>query len=173
MVPRIDGGCLEPAHAAHAPEEPEHDENEHHHAKNAAESGPAVATVSVISAAAAEHQDDNDDEENQAHWPPSSMISFDVENPGTSLFLQRIPRCVLDAADGVLNLAFGLVRLAVGFHLCVAGQLADSLLYRALELLRRSGDPILVHGDSLLGRRAVSADPHAVERALSTLVKLV
>jgi hypothetical protein len=52
---------------------------------------------------------------------------------------------VLDAADGVLNLTLNLVGVAFGLQLGVADRLADHLLDCALDLLRRSDDPVLVH----------------------------
>src|SRR6202035_2231615 len=58
-----------------------------------------------------------------------------------SLLLQ----CILETADSVLNLAFDLVGLAVGLQLGIAYRLADGLLDRALDLLRRSRDPIPIH----------------------------
>src|SRR6202035_4939718 len=58
-----------------------------------------------------------------------------------SLLLQ----CILETADSVLNLAFDLVGLAVGLQLGIAYRLADGLLDRALHLLRRFRDPILIH----------------------------
>src|SRR3984893_17289938 len=63
-----------------------------------------------------------------------------------SLSLQR----VLETADSVLDLAFDLVGLAVSLQLGIACCLADGLLDRALDLLRRSRDPILVHDCILL-----------------------
>ena len=56
---------------------------------------------------------------------------------------------VLDAADGVLNLAFYLVGLALRFQLGVTDGLADRLLDCAFDFLRRSGDSILVHNSLL------------------------
>src|SRR5271167_1229818 len=53
--------------------------------------------------------------------------------------------CVFDAANGVLNLALDLVGLALRLQLCVTDRLADRLLHRAFDLLRRSDDTILVH----------------------------
>ena len=50
-----------------------------------------------------------------------------------------------DAADGVLNLPLNFVSIAFRLQLGVADCLADHLLHCALDLLRRSGDPILVH----------------------------
>jgi len=53
--------------------------------------------------------------------------------------------CVLDAADGVLNLTLNFVSAAFRLQLGVARRLADHLLDCALDLLRRSDDPVLVH----------------------------
>jgi hypothetical protein len=54
-------------------------------------------------------------------------------------------QCVLETADGVLDLALDLFGLAVRLKLGIAYRLADGLLVRALDLLRRSRDPILIH----------------------------
>jgi len=53
---------------------------------------------------------------------------------------------VFEAADGVLNLAFDLVGLAVRFQLGVTDCLARRLFDCAFEFLCRSSDPVLVHG---------------------------
>jgi len=52
---------------------------------------------------------------------------------------------ILDAADGVLNLTLNFVSVAFRLQLGVADRLADHLLDCALDLLRRSDDPVLVH----------------------------
>src|SRR5664280_2969692 len=52
---------------------------------------------------------------------------------------------VFDTTDGVLNLAFNLVGLALRLQLGVTGRLSDRLLHCAFDLLRRSNDPVLVH----------------------------
>src|SRR5258708_20823733 len=57
------------------------------------------------------------------------------------LFLQ----CVLGAADGILHLAGGLVGLALGFQLGIAGHLTSFFLDGALGLLGRTRNTILVH----------------------------
>jgi hypothetical protein len=57
---------------------------------------------------------------------------------------------ILETADGVLDFAFNLVGLAVGLQLGIAYCLADGLLGRALDLFRRSRDPILIHDYRLL-----------------------
>src|SRR6476620_1515525 len=59
--------------------------------------------------------------------------------------IDRIANLVLDAADGVLNLAFGLVELAFVLELFVAGDLADAFLDTALDLLAGAFDAVLVH----------------------------
>ena len=64
--------------------------------------------------------------------------------PGHSrgaLLLQRI----LQAADGVLDLALYFVALAFGDQLAVTEGLADRFLEGALGLLGRAGDTIFVH----------------------------
>src|SRR5476651_2039121 len=67
---------------------------------------------------------------------------------------------VLEAADGMLNLALYLVGLALRLQLGVTDRFADRLLDCTFDLLRRSDDPILIH-DFLLqyllnGRRGLS-----------------
>src|SRR5450755_3900824 len=52
---------------------------------------------------------------------------------------------ILDAPDGVLNLALHLVGLAFRFQLGVTDRLTDRLLHRAFDFLRRSDDPVLIH----------------------------
>ena len=52
---------------------------------------------------------------------------------------------ILDAADDVLNLTLDFVSVAFRLQLGVADHLADHLLDCALDLLRRSDDPVLVH----------------------------
>jgi len=52
---------------------------------------------------------------------------------------------VFDAADSVLNLALDLVGLAFRLQLCVTNRLANRLLHRTFNLLRRSDDAIFVH----------------------------
>src|ERR1700730_7409205 len=69
-----------------------------------------------------------------------ALITID-EPSGLFLFLER----VLETADSVLDLAFDLVGLAVSLQLGIACCLTDGLLDRALDLFRRSRDPILVH----------------------------
>jgi len=68
---------------------------------------------------------------------------------------------VLETTDGVLNLAFDLIGLPLRLQLSIANDLAGRLLDGAFDLLRRSGDPILVH-DFLhrrgLSRRSADAD---------------
>src|SRR6266404_2922267 len=72
--------------------------------------------------------------------------SRDRQTKRLSLFLQRF----LETTDSVLDLAFDLVGLAVGLQLGIPCCLADGLLDRALDLFRRSGDPILIHDRTLL-----------------------
>src|SRR5450830_795504 len=54
-------------------------------------------------------------------------------------------QCVLDAADGVLHLAFYLVALALGFELGIAQYLASNFLHFALGLFSRALDAVFVH----------------------------
>ena len=52
---------------------------------------------------------------------------------------------IFESADGVLDLAFHLVGLAFRLQLGIPHCLADHLLDCAFDLLRRSGDSVLVH----------------------------
>src|ERR1019366_10159883 len=54
-------------------------------------------------------------------------------------------QCVLDAADGVLHLAFYLVALGLGFELGIAQYLASNFLHFALGLFSRALDAVFVH----------------------------
>src|ERR1039458_3644548 len=54
-------------------------------------------------------------------------------------------QCVLDAADGVLHLAFYLVALALGFQLGIAQYLASNFLRSTLGLFSRALDAVFVH----------------------------
>lgn len=55
-------------------------------------------------------------------------------------------KCVFHAADSVLNLALDCFRFALRLKLCVTYRLPDSFLDFPLDDLRRSDNPILVHG---------------------------
>src|SRR3954451_14327600 len=57
---------------------------------------------------------------------------------------------ILDAAHGVLHLAGDLVALAFAFELGVAQRLAGRLLNAALQVLRRTLDPVFVSHGSFL-----------------------
>jgi len=59
--------------------------------------------------------------------------------------LDDLPHGILQAADGVLDLALGLLGLAVRLQLGIAGYLADGFLDRAFDASRGSRDPILIH----------------------------
>ena len=52
---------------------------------------------------------------------------------------------VFDAADGILNIAFDFLTLAVGDQLCVAQNLSRGCLDVTLDLFGRTGDPIFVN----------------------------
>jgi hypothetical protein len=58
-----------------------------------------------------------------------------------------LSRRILHAANGILQLARGLLGLAIRFRFLVARGLADRLLDAADDLLERSLDPILIHDD--------------------------
>ena len=62
-------------------------------------------------------------------------------NPALRLFER-----VLQAADGVLNLARDLVSLTFGFQFGVADGLADSLFDLAFHDFGRACDAVFVHG---------------------------
>src|SRR5512146_2559005 len=64
--------------------------------------------------------------------------------------LQRIAHGILPAADGILDLAFDLVRFALVPQMGVARHLADRFLYRALGLFRIAIDSVFIHSDVLL-----------------------
>ena len=64
-------------------------------------------------------------------------------------FLQRISDRVLGTPNGILELAFELVRPAVSLQFSVACRLAD-LLYNTVDFRRRSDDLILVNDYLLL-----------------------
>src|SRR5690606_16324698 len=61
-----------------------------------------------------------------------------------SASLDGVAQRVLGAADGIAHLALGLVRLALGFQLGIAGHLAGGFLGGALDLLRRALHAFLV-----------------------------
>src|SRR5208283_6044676 len=61
------------------------------------------------------------------------------------LFLCRVAYRVAQPADGVLDLADGLVGLAVALQLGVADGLANGLFRGAFDFLDRTGDSVLVH----------------------------
>jgi hypothetical protein len=62
-----------------------------------------------------------------------------------TLLFQRIPDRVFHASDGILDFAFGLIALAVGFQLGVTDDLAGCFFDGTLGLLGRAGDTIFVH----------------------------
>src|SRR6185312_5022532 len=64
--------------------------------------------------------------------------------------LQRISHGVLRAADGILHLAFGLVRFALVPQMGIARYLAGYFLYCALGLFRRAVDSVFIHSDVFL-----------------------
>jgi hypothetical protein len=67
------------------------------------------------------------------------------KSPTGGLFLSSTCRGARPSADCILHLAGGLVRLAFGLQLGIAGQLSGRFLDGALRLLRRALDTILVH----------------------------
>jgi len=64
--------------------------------------------------------------------------------PGSGL-VDSVTNGILNAADHVLHLAFGLVGLALGLQLGIASNLANGYLDRPLGLFRRTLDTVLVH----------------------------
>src|SRR5271167_1507863 len=74
------------------------------------------------------------------------------------LLLQGVSHRVVDAANGVLDFALGLVGFAVALQFCVAKRLADRCFRSAFDFLDRTGDSVLVHGCSpCVLRRHVTA----------------
>src|SRR5271166_6714721 len=70
--------------------------------------------------------------------------------PRTSRLLRRVAHRLVQAADGILNLADGLVGLAVTLQLGVADSLANSHFRGAFDFLNRTGDSVLIHDWALL-----------------------
>jgi hypothetical protein len=62
-----------------------------------------------------------------------------------SLIVHSLFDCVFDPAEGVLQFAGGLLRLAFGFELGIAGNFARDFLHFAFGLLDRAFDAIFVH----------------------------
>src|SRR5215207_10243773 len=83
---------------------------------------------------------------------PSKASSFRVQtlrpHPSSSSLLRRVARRVLGAADRALGRALGLVHLALGLRLGVAGRRAHGILDGTLGLAGRARDAVLVHGGS-------------------------
>src|SRR5512132_2801465 len=65
--------------------------------------------------------------------------------PVSSLLVDCLPNRVLHAADGILNLALGLLSLSFRFRLLVAQKLASCFLDATRKLLERPFDTIFVH----------------------------
>src|SRR5512144_2946916 len=65
--------------------------------------------------------------------------------PFCLLLADRLPNRVLHAADGILNLALGLLSLSFRFRLLVAQKLASCFLDATRKLLERPFDTIFVH----------------------------
>src|SRR5438046_6893846 len=63
------------------------------------------------------------------------LSSPERESLTVVLIFRRVARFVLNAAPGVLELAFGLVGLTLALHLLIAEQLASSFLHLAAYLL--------------------------------------
>jgi len=83
----------------------------------------------------------------------------------TSLFAAQR---VLDAADGILNLALDLIGFALGFGLAVTGYFSGNFLNLAFDLFDRAFDAILVHAFLLVvvRQRASLAKAPAPEQSL-------
>jgi hypothetical protein len=68
---------------------------------------------------------------------------------------------ILDRTNDVLDLSLSLIRLAVNLQLGVTDDLADGFFDRALDLLARSDDPVLIHSSILsIGAGPYSAAPN-------------
>jgi hypothetical protein len=88
--------------------------------------------------------DDNDDyadDVKDAHYPYPGCSFLKKLNS----LLDNFPQAILHAANGILDLAGGLLGLAVRLQLGVADCLADGFLDRAFDLVGSSRDPILIH----------------------------
>lgn len=71
--------------------------------------------------------------------------AFSLQAAISIIATRDVADLVLGAADGVLNLAFGLIHFAFSVELGVTGDFTGGFLDRALGLLGSPGDAILVH----------------------------
>src|SRR5512147_2279999 len=75
----------------------------------------------------------------------SSRLRHETPLAFCLLLADRLPNRVLHAADGILNLALGLLSLSFRFRLLVAQKLASCFLDATRKLLERPFDTIFVH----------------------------
>src|ERR1041384_3754101 len=132
--PRADLTASDPAHQKQYDEDDDDDADDTDAAVTVAVTVPAEPATE-----AAEQEDDQDDDKDEP----------DRHDPCSVVWRLFAFERVLETANRVLNLALDLVGLAVRLELGIADRLAGDLLDGAFDFLRRSGDPILVHGDVL------------------------
>src|SRR5512132_146396 len=82
----------------------------------------------------------------------SSRLRPKRRQPFCLLLADRLPNRVLHAADGILNLALGLLSLSFRFRLLVAQKLAGCFLDATRKLLERPFDTIFVHHQQAFSR---------------------
>ena len=76
----------------------------------------------------------------------------------TRLFVDGFLYRIFYSTDRVLNLASGLIRLALGFKLRVAGHFSRNFLYLTFNLLGAGFNAVLVHGVLFLLLLAMTTD---------------
>src|SRR5271157_1585111 len=143
MAKASKSGTLQ-VHTTEAANKPKHHDNDEEQTKNASQPGASVAAMSIVPSAAKEKNQDKDDK-NRAHNIASRQLLIAPACRRYQLLLHRVSHRVVQAADSVLNLADGLVGLAVALQLGVADSLADGLFRGAFDFLDRTGDSVLVH----------------------------
>jgi len=81
------------------------------------------------------------------------------------LIVDRFAYLVFRASDGVLDLAFGVLSLAFGFELGIAGQLPASFLYLPFCLFHATFNAIFIHRGSFLAGLVMSFQTNGQARA--------
>jgi len=81
------------------------------------------------------------------------------------LIVDRFAYLVFRASDGVLDLAFGVLSLAFGFELGIAGQLPASFLYLPFCLFQATFNAIFIHRGSFLAGLVMSFQTNGQARA--------